>query len=129
MNKQVARFADGRILKGTTLDFSPAKEFFHLTLPSETLSIPVHLPDLKALFFVKDFAGDPEHVEKKNIDTPVPPGARAIRATFDDGEVLVGTTTGYRHGFPGFFLVPADSESNNERCYIVADATQDVRFL
>ena len=30
---------------------------------------------------------------------------------------------------PGFFVVPADAESNNERCYIVSSATRDVSFL
>jgi len=46
-----------------------------------------------------------------------------------DGEILVGTTTGYRPGRPGFFLVPADTESNIERCYVVATATEEISFL
>lgn len=48
---------------------------------------------------------------------------------FKDGEVLVGTTTGYQPGRPGFFLEPADTTSNIERCYVVAAATLDVSFL
>ena len=46
-----------------------------------------------------------------------------------DGEVLVGTTTGYQPGRPGFFLVPADGDANIERCYVVTAATKDVGFL
>jgi hypothetical protein len=132
MNKLVARFADGRMVKGTTLDFSPGKEYFHITLPeSSPGSNPttVQMEDLKALFFVKDFAGDPGHVEKNEFDSPPPPGEHRVGTTFRDGEVLMGTTPGYRPGFSGFFLVPADSGSNNERCYIMADATREVRFL
>jgi len=41
----------------------------------------------------------------------------------------VGATTGYQPGRPGFFLVPADAESNIERCYVVAAATQEIKFL
>lgn len=131
MNKLVARFADGRVVKGTTLDFSPAKNLFHVSAaPSPvTDSVAIRREDLKALFFVKDLAGNPLHVEKKQFDSAPPPGGRRIRAAFKDGEVMVGTTTVYRPGLPGFFLVPADAESNNELCFVVATAMQEVRFL
>ena len=49
--------------------------------------------------------------------------------TFSDGEVLVGTTTGYQPGRPGFFLEPADPESNIERAYIITAATRAVDFI
>jgi len=48
---------------------------------------------------------------------------------FKDGEVLMGTTTGYQPGRSGFFIVPADSGSNNERCYIVTAATKEVSII
>lgn len=132
MNKVVARFADGRMVKGTTLDFSPEKELFHVTrlaLLVGTTSTAIHTMDLKALFFVKDFAGDALRVEKKEFGSAPPPEGRRIEAAFRDGEILVGTTTDYHAGLPGFFLVPADAGSNNERCYVVTTATQDVRFI
>jgi len=78
---------------------------------------------------VKDYAGNPGHIEDKEFHSPPPPGEHRIGARFKDGETLVGTTPGYRVGLPGFFLIPADAESNNERCYVVASATQEVRFL
>ncbi|MDA3936722.1 MAG: hypothetical protein PF636_07675 [Actinomycetota bacterium] len=99
MNRIVARFADG------------------------------HMDELKALFFVKDFDGDPGYTENKEIDPSNPPAGRPIKVEFQDGEVLVGTTTGYQPSRPGFFLVPLDPDSNNERCYVVAAATQEVCFL
>jgi hypothetical protein len=43
--------------------------------------------------------------------------------------VLVGTTTGYQPGRPGFFLEPADANSNNERCYVVTSAAEEINFL
>jgi hypothetical protein len=48
---------------------------------------------------------------------------------FKDGEVLVGTTTGYDASRPGFFLFPADEKSNNERIFVVTAAVKTVRFL
>jgi hypothetical protein len=54
---------------------------------------------------------------------------RKLRIVFKDGEVLVGTTQGYQPGRQGFFVVPADAKSNNERCYVVSAATQEVGFV
>ncbi len=132
MSKVVARFAEGRLVKGTTSDFFPGRESFHVSLataPAEAEPVEIHTKDLKALFFVKDFAGNPQHLEQKEFDPSHPPVGRRIRVVFKDGEVLVGTTQGYQPGRPGFFLVPADARSNNERCYVVSAATQEIDFL
>jgi hypothetical protein len=67
-------------------------------------------------------------VEAGNFD----PGSlrrRKIRVVFADGETLVGTTQGYQPGRPGFFVVPADSGSNNDRCFVVSAATKEVSFV
>jgi hypothetical protein len=132
VNKVVARFADGRTLKGMTADFLPAKNTFHLAVTGTspgTAPIEINMSQLKALFFVKDLGGDPKHVERNTFDPARPAAGRQIKATFKDGEVLVGTTTGYQPNRPGFFLVPADEDSNIERCFVITAATSDVRFL
>jgi hypothetical protein len=132
MNKVVARFADGRMLKGMTADFFPAKDLFHIALeggPADAEPVEVHTSELKALFFVKDLAGNPEYVERKEFDPAHPPAGRRLRVEFRDGEVLVGTTMGYQPGRPGFFLEPADTGSNNERCFVISAATRDVSFI
>lgn len=132
MNKIVARFADGRLIKGMTADFLPTKDVFHVSVadaPPGAEPVEVQAKDLKALFFVKDHAGDPRHAERNEFDAAHPPAGRRIEVVFDDGEVLVGTTTGYRPERPGFFLVPADPDSNIERCFIVVAATQEISFL
>jgi hypothetical protein len=43
--------------------------------------------------------------------------------------VMVGSTQGYQPGRPGFFLIPADTQSNNERCFVVTAAAREVSFL
>ena len=132
MNKVIARFADGRMVKGMTADFFPNKELFHVseeTAPAGAKPLEINTKDLKALFFVKDFAGDQEHVECNEFDSSHPPAGRQIKVEFLDGEVLVGTTAGYQPSRPGFFVVPADTDSNIERCYVVATSTREVSFL
>ena len=132
MNKVVVRYADGRIVKGMTADFVPTKDLFHVNVSTDSVGakpVEISKSELKALFFVKDLDGDPKHVESNEFDPAHPPAGRRIRVVFKDGEVLVGTTTGYQPGRSGFFLVPADAGSNVERCYIVTAATTEVKFL
>jgi hypothetical protein len=130
MNRIVVRFPDGGVLKGFTNDFLPAKDHFHLFADDHAGTKPtdVHMPDLKAVFFVKTFEGDPQH---HRSNEPVPGAAvvgRRIRVVFNDGQVILGTTQGYDRSRPGFFLVPVDPGSNNERCFVVAAAVKAVAF-
>jgi hypothetical protein len=132
MNKIVARYQDGNVLKGTTNDFLPNRDAFHLTqagAPAGTKPTDVRLQDLKAVFFVKDLAGSPSRSRRNEFDPHRPAPGRKIRVAFKDGEILVGTTQGYQPGRPGFFVVPADGDSNNERCFVLSAAASDVSFL
>ena len=131
MNQVVARFLDGTTLKGQTNDFLPAKNLFHISTNGSLDAKPleVKVPDLKAVYFVRSLSGDPEHRKTNEFPPQAPAPGRKVRVTFKDGEVLVGTTQGYQPSRPGFFLLPADPRSNNERCYIVTSATQTVTFV
>ncbi len=132
MNKVVARYADGRLLKGITADFFQTKDLFHVrpvTSPDGTKPVEVHTKELKALFFVKDYEGLPQRAKQNEFDPSHPVPGRRIKVMFADGESLVGTTTGFQPGRPGFFLVPADTASNTERCFVVAAATREISFI
>jgi hypothetical protein len=132
MNKVVARFADGRVLKGVTADFFQNKEVFHLrpvTAPEAEKPLEVSTKELKALFFVRDYEGKPEHKKRNEFDPRQSVPGRKIRVRFKDGESLVGTTTGYQPGRPGFFVVPADADGNTERCFVIAAAARSVDFI
>ena len=130
--KIVMRYADGKIVKGFTGDFAPNKAVFHVsTVESGVVSdkvIEISVKELKAIFFVKDFSGDPSYDESKQFSGTQPPG-RKVEVTFSDGEVMVGSTAGYDRNRPGFFIQPADSASNNLRVYAVSSAVKNVRFL
>ncbi|MGZ6236184.1 MAG: DUF6982 domain-containing protein [Syntrophales bacterium] len=131
-NKIVVRYQDGRINKGMTSDFFPNKDLFHLSpvnaLP-EAKPITVSIRELKAVFFVKTLEGNREYKDKKEFEANKTVAGRKIRVIFKDGEVLAGTTHGYQPNRPGFFIHPADPQSNNERCFVISAATQEVSFI
>lgn len=132
MNRIVARYANGVMVKGVTADFFPGRETFHVTVPTAeqgTETVEVRMKDLKAVFFVRDYAGIPTHVRKKEFEASQLYVGRRIRVVFKDGEVFNGTTQGYQPGRQGFFVVPVDTEGNTERCYVLTAATQEVTLL
>jgi len=131
-SKIVARYRNGRTLKGTTQNFFPNKPDFHVsrhggTGPEDV--IEVKLEELKAIFFVRDFTGNAKHVERKQLAPGERPQGRLMEVTFKDGEVIVGTTSGYDAKRPGFFLFPIDPSANNARVFLVASSVRTARFL
>lgn len=132
-NKVVAHFQDGRLLKGFTGDLLPTRPTLHLTpadAPGQSKPVEVRVADLKAIFFVKNLTGRPQPYRRRQEFAPGKPVVgRKIRVVFKDGEILVGTTQGYEASRPGFFVIPADAESNNERVFVVTGATHRVSFI
>ena len=129
--KVVARYIDGRVVKGLSQDFFPNKDRFHV-YPADKSSgeaAEILLKELKAVFFVRDFVGNFQYNERKEYLEGDKPSGRKIEVMFKDGEVLVGTTLGYDPSRPGFFLFPADPKSNNVRVFAVTTAVKKVRFL
>ena len=130
-NKIVARYQDGRVVKGHTTDFLPTKESFHVTPIDQPSArgLEIKFTALKAVFFVKDLVGNKEYDDRKEFNPAKPPAGRKVRVQFRDKEVLVGTTQGYQRDRIGFFLIPADPKSNIERCFVVAAAAEEIVFL
>ena len=125
--KVVARYADGRLVKGYTFDFGPTQPRFHVfSQPSASgQSSQVLVRELKAVFFVRDLVGNTAHRDAQKF----PPGhvaGRHVEVRFRDGEVILGTAESPVTDPLGFFLIPADPESNNLRVYVVAAATRAV---
>jgi hypothetical protein len=130
VNKIVARFVDGGLVKGSTNDFNPGKDSFHvLPVGPGQKPVMVFMRDLKAVFFVRDLVGNPHHRELKAFDATKKFVGRKASVAFKDGEVLVGTTENYQPGRPGFFLIPVDPTANNQRCYIPMTAVRKVDIL
>jgi hypothetical protein len=126
----VLRYLDGRAVRGFCKDFRASRTEFHLwpsvgAPPSQLMIVP--LSRLKAVFFVRDFDGNPAHVERHTFATA--PHGRKVEITFLDGEVIVGSTLNYRPEGSGFFLCPADPRSNNVRIFVVGASVQHARFI
>ena len=75
----------------------------------------------------RSFEGDPQH-QRSNEPSQSAVGRR-LRVVFNDGEVMVGTTQGYDRSRPGFFVIPVDAGGDDERCFVVAAAAQEVSFI
>lgn len=118
-NALVARFADGRTVKGMSLDVAPERATCHIRTASGEM-VEVVLKDLKALYFVKSLDGNKEFVEGDQIAPGDPRlrGAKLVEVRFKDGERTVGLAMRYPPNKPFFFLVPVDPRSNNLRILV-----------
>jgi len=129
-NKLVVHYLDGRLLKGYGRDIQPTRGSLELCndpdSPEES-RITIPFAHLKAVFFVHDFAGNPEHLARLDADDASARGRR-VTVTFVDGEVLRGATLGYSQNAPGFFVSPLDTTSNNTRIFVLAGAIRHVQF-
>jgi Family of unknown function (DUF6982) len=126
----VLRCLGGQLLRGYSNDFHPDRAHLHLC-PTLTCSAAERLlvPTMrvKAVFFVKDLQGRPGRVDDNTFDHQ--PRGRKIEVTFQDGEMMIGSTLTYRPDGRGFFLHPANSQGNNLRIYVVNAAIKHMRFL
>lgn len=126
-NKVVVHFLSGEIIKGETNDFFPNKDFFHLTCQGSGGVKEIDLFELKAIYFVKSFEGNPDYDERHDEERVG--FGKKIKVQFKDSETIVGYTQGFSPNRPGFFLFPADAKSNNERVFIVNAATEEIGFI
>jgi hypothetical protein len=99
-------------------------------LPSEGGNgIEVRCKQLKAVFFVKDLAGNP--TRKDVMGFIAGPGetsqGKKIGVLFKDQELMCGYSLSYLPEREGFFMFPSDKEGNNLRVYILTAACQEVK--
>ena len=138
--KVVVRFRDGKLMKGYLREFSVKSDMVTFVGQNTGDALKVPVDELKAVFFVKHFDGFHEYVEKKAF------GIRKLRGCkvfvkFKDNETLVGIIEGdlpWDKGFSlaklgetakGFFLIPVDGDSNNEKIFVVGSAIQDITIM
>lgn len=125
--KLVVHYIDGRLAKGRSRDFFPNKETFALNPVEGGEPHEVQVAELKAMFFVKSFAGRDGYKSRPEVERAG--FGKRIRVRFKDGETVVGYTSGYFAGRKVFFVFPADPEDNNDRIFVNSAATEEVEFL
>jgi len=129
-NKVVVALVDKRRIKGFVYNFSAVRETFSV-FPTESAqkgeATDVQLRNVKAVFFVKDFAGNSS---RSDVQSPEQLGrGRRMEIVFRDGEKMIGTTEAYHPQKPGFFIFPADRDGNNRRVFVVNANLRSVKFL
>ena len=129
--KVIARYTHGGMIKGMTHDFFPNKDRFHIVTTGHPAGKPkeVMLKDLKAVFVVRTFEGDPGYIERKKYQEGDTPYGIPLEVTFADGEVMLGSSMGFDSKRGGFFLSPVDPMSNNLRVFVVISAVTTMRQL
>lgn len=126
VNQIVVKYKGGEIKKGSTNDFLPNKNNFHLNSREGGIE-EINLDDTKAIFFVKDLDGNGDY--NYTYEDVIPGGGKKMNVDFDDGERITGYALGYSPERKGFFITPADLSGNNQRIYVVASSVIKVELL
>ena len=136
----VARFRDGKRVKGCVRDFSIDSDLVVLEDEQTSKERRVSIDELKAVFFVKSFMGTSEYVEKKIFGIRKNIGKKVF-VKFFDNESLIGFIDGvvpWDKGFSlsklgekakGFFLTPVDGDSNNDKVFVIASSIKDIQII
>ena len=138
-NLVVAKYRNGRMIKGVTYNFGVEKKTFHVFPISEEREeeeslkkgIEVLISELKAIFFVKSLEGrkGPRTLEGLLEEEEDQSALMKVKVTFLDGETLIGTTHGYTREREGFFVVPLEKDSNNLRIFVIFNAVKEIETL
>lgn len=136
MQKMVVHKADGTVIKGISYNFSPfINSIFHLNptelVGDEPKSLEIKISELKAIFIVKSFSGNPDYKDKKDFQSEgihLQLGRKA-EIIFSDGEKVCGILFTYDPKKTGFWLFPIDPNDNNEKIFIVSSMVKDIKFV
>lgn len=121
-SKVIAHLLDGSLIKGTSANFSPTRAKFDLE-DVDGVKHSIHVKELKALFFVRSLEGRVDRHARKGFFADETKGNK-VMIEFFDGEVLFGYSEDYVHHPNGFFMIPGDPDSNNEKVFVVHSSTK-----
>jgi hypothetical protein len=124
----VGQYRDGRVVRGYTNDFSPARPYLHISLsPWADETKFVSIVQLDALFFLPGLdasaASSPEPAESAAMSH-----GRRVVVTLPDGKEMIGTTLTYNREASGFFVRPLDGHAAT-RVFVTQSGIRNVRFL
>lgn len=90
------------------------------------------LKDLKAVFFVREFSGDPAYDEVIFLRKDKPRPWLWAHVEFEDGEVIEGRIKNEEdivNHAEGFFLWLSDEFANSESVYVIKDFIRKFRIM
>ena len=92
-----------------------------------------HFPlgQVKGVFFVRDFKGDPDYEPVKFLDKQTVKCAVLVRVQFADEEVIEGVVKDHMGLLlsSGFYLFPSDENTNNGLIFVVKEAVESFEIL
>ena len=115
-------------------DVNPLDLHEHLHLKFQSLdgtSLDLQWTDVKAVFFVTDFQGNPEREPVLFYSRGPEVGDIWAEVTFQDGEIMEGYVSNSLHHLTanGFFLRPTDPGGNNLLVYVNKSSLKEYRVL
>lgn len=131
-NRVVAHYLGGKLAKGYISEFNQNRDTFHVYSSPELSEegTIISQDELKALFFVKTFQGNPGYEDpffsEDNIKQLV---GMKLKVLFKDGEIIYATTFGYSPARKGFFVFPIDKHCNNDKVYVITASTSSVEII
>jgi len=129
--KAVVRRLDHGLMKGfvDSTSYLGPNGIRMLDREGRTLTIPLH--EIKGVFFVRDFDGNPQRSERKLFQSRPRLAGLWVRVTFKDKEVLEGLLPSnlVELNPEGFLVTPADLYSNNLRVFVPRTALSEITVL
>jgi hypothetical protein len=126
-HKVVSHQKDGVLLKGYASEIQPEAPEFELVTEDQQRE-KIRFESLKALFFVKDFRGNPYNQESKTFSSCSPQWGKMARVELWDHEVIIGKIVKSPGDRDWFYIYPADSRSNNVRILLQTGNIRDLRI-
>ncbi len=129
LHKVVVRTRDGQVIPGFASQDRMKDTLKIITQQGKEQTF--NIEKLKAVFFVKDFQGDPEYDEIKFLNKQAVSSMIWVRVEFFDGEVLEGKIPNDLEliSSPGFYLSPSDHDTNNKRVWVIKSSLKNFTFL
>jgi len=129
LHKVIVRTRDGEVIPGFANQDRIRNTLKIITQQGNEQTF--NLDKLKAVFFVKDFQGNPEYDEIKFLNKQSVSSMIWVRVEFFDGEVLEGKILNNMELIcsPGFYLSPSDQDTNNKRVYVIKSSLKNFIIL
>jgi len=129
--KVVVRKWDHVVVKGFVDSASYLRPSGIEMLDREGRAVVIPLPEIKGVFFVREFEGDPQRSERKLFLSRPRMAGLWVQMTFKDHEVLEGLLPSnlVEFGPEGFLVTPADLYSNNLRIFVPRTALSKINVL
>ncbi len=129
LHKVIVRTRDGEVIPGFANQNRVKNRLKIITQQGKEQTFS--LDKLKAVFFVKDFKGNPDYDEIKFLNKQSVSSMIWVRVEFFDGEVLEGKILNNMEliSSPGFYLSPSDQDTNNKRVYVVKSSLKNFTVI